>query len=83
MLITLAERLRKCHPEEALLARVGGEISFVCGHQQNKRNPGTRARRITTAIAQQTVVSAGQSLSVFATIGVAFYPRDALIPNYC
>lgn len=80
VLITLAERLRKCHPDEALLARVGGDQFCMAISKINE----TQARELGESLlqlVQQTVVSAGQSLSVFATIGVAFYPRDALTPE--
>lgn len=80
VLITLAERLRKHLPAGALMARAGGDQFCVAVSNFN----AAQVRQLGEALldmARQPYVVGDQSLQLSATIGVAFFPRDALTPE--
>lgn len=76
VLIVLAERLRRNLPKDALIARVGGDQFCIAVTHFN----ATQARELgeyLLSLACQPHTLPSQALTLSATIGIAFYPRDA------
>lgn len=80
VLITLAERLRKHLPEGALLARAGGD-QFCVGVTNFNASQARELGEYLLTLARQPFTVGNHSLTLSATIGVAFYPRDAQTPE--
>lgn len=80
VLITLAERLRKHLPEGALLARAGGD-QFCIGIANFNATQARELGEYLLTLAKQPFIIGTQTLTLSATIGIAFHPRDALTPE--
>lgn len=80
VLIILAERLRRNLPSGALIARVGGDQFCIAVANFNATQARELGEYLLTLACQPYSVSP-QALTLSATIGVAFYPRDAHSPE--
>lgn len=80
VLITLAERLRKHLPEGALLARAGGD-QFCIGIANFNATQARELGEYLLTLTKQPFTIGTQTLTLSATIGIAFHPRDALTPE--
>lgn len=76
LLVEIADRLRLCFPDSASVARLGGdEFAAMIEYAENTDVPALTARRVLREI-QRPIVINGKSITVGATIGVAFSPES-------
>lgn len=78
LLIAVAERLRQSLRQSDLLARMGGdEFTVILNGAQTRETAGKVAQNIIDCISPVYQVE-GHTLQIGASIGIAFYPDDAI-----
>jgi diguanylate cyclase (GGDEF)-like protein len=77
-----SERLRACLPRDGFLARWGGDEFVLCLADGDDRDGGVQAvaERLVAEIARPFEVD-GAPLALGLSVGVSFYPTDALEPR--
>jgi len=77
LLQAVASRLQKCLSAQALIGRLGGdEFAALLANIVDEQEVQQLAGRLLQVMAENISFS-GQELSIFASIGVSFFPRDA------
>ncbi|CBL44484.1 hypothetical protein HDN1F_09010 [gamma proteobacterium HdN1] len=80
VLTTLADRLRKSTPDQALLMRAGGD-QFCIAIRGTSEPQARELAHALLALVQQPFSGESTPLTLSATVGVAFFPRDAKAPE--
>lgn len=76
LLKSIAERIRRAVRESDLVSRLGGDEFTILLDELKDENEGVRIARKLLEIVSQPALCDGHSLSVFASIGVTFYPGN-------
>lgn len=81
LLIRIGKLLLNCLPEDATVARIGGdEFSIILTNITNRAEVVNKAKEIVNSLKQPIIIK-GYDITISASIGISFFPNDGCDPD--